>query len=78
MRELFEVLTDLETLLKNGEVGADLAARGVNTSLALVAVDGLRAYFDGDKVKAHEDLGTVAEEIRGRLALSAPGGSQPS
>jgi hypothetical protein len=73
LRELYDVLKDLETLLKNGELGAELIARGVNTSLALVAVDGLRAYLEGDKEKAHEDLGTVAEEIEARLSLSRSG-----
>lgn len=73
MRELFEVLKDIETLLKSGELGEELGARGVNTSLALVAVDGLRAYLGGDKQKAHEDFGTVAEEIEARLALGATG-----
>jgi hypothetical protein len=71
MRELDEVLGDLEALLKNGDVGSALAERGVNTSLALVAVEGLRAYLHGAKAQAADDLGTVAEEIAGRLARSA-------
>lgn len=69
--ELDAVLDDLEGLLKNGEVTQALAARGVNTSLALTALAGLRAYLAGDKAGAAEDLGTVAEEITARLAASA-------
>ena len=67
MKELGEVLDDLDTLLKNPDVGTELAARGVNTSLAIVAAEALRAYLDGDKARAHEDFETVAEEIRTRL-----------
>ena len=70
-REIDEVLGELEALLKRGDVGQALSARGVNTSLAMLAVDGLRAYLAGDKAHAAEDLGTVAEEIAGRLAAAA-------
>jgi hypothetical protein len=42
----------------------------VNTSLALVAVQGLRAYLRGNKVQALEDLGTVVEELESRLEAS--------
>jgi hypothetical protein len=67
LRELFETLDDLDTLLKHSEVGAELADRGVNVSLALVAASGLRAYVEGRKAAAAEDLLTAGEEIRGRL-----------
>ena len=40
LREVFDVLDDLDTLLKNPDVGADLTARGVNLSLAIVAING--------------------------------------
>lgn len=69
LRELAEVFDDLETLLKNNDVGDALAARGVNVSLALVGLDGLRAYVQGDKARAVDDLGTVAEEIAARLRV---------
>ena len=46
-----------------------LTDRGVNASLALVAMDGIDAYLRGDKLDAAEDLRTVAEEILGRMAL---------
>jgi hypothetical protein len=65
--ELNAVLDDLEAMLKNGEVIGLLNARGVNASIALCATSGLRAYLAGKKADAAEDLGTAAEEIRGRL-----------
>jgi hypothetical protein len=71
MKELDEVLEDLVTLLKKPEVGADLAASGVNVSLAIVAAEGLLAYVHGDKARAVEDWLTVAEEVRARLAASS-------
>lgn len=67
--EIVEVLADLDTLLKNPEVGADLADRGVNISLAMVLADGLRAYLAGEKRRAVEELGTAVEEISARLAM---------
>jgi hypothetical protein len=66
--ELSAVIDDLEALLKNGDVIGMLTARGVNASIALVAVSGLRAYVAGDKPAAAEDFVTVAEEVKGRLA----------
>lgn len=68
LRELSEVFDDLETLLKSNEAGAELADRGVNISLALTAVAGLRAYLRGDKIAALEDLGTAVEEIAARAS----------
>jgi hypothetical protein len=70
IQDLFEELT---TLLKNPDVGAELAAKGVNISLAMVAADGLRAYLEGDKARAAEDLGTAAEEIATRLSSGERG-----
>ena len=67
MKELLEVFEDLDTLLKHPDVGAELAARGVNQSLAIVAADALAAYLKGEKAQAAEDFGTVAEEIASRL-----------
>ena len=74
MKELHEVFSDLDALLKNPDVGADLTARGVNLSLAIVAADALRAYIDGDKSRAAEDFSTVAEEIAARRAFSVKNG----
>ena len=69
MKELDEVLDDLDVLLKNNEVGAELSALGVNVSLALTAAAGLRAYLHGDKHGAIEDLGTAVEEIAARASV---------
>ncbi|HEU4405270.1 MAG TPA: hypothetical protein VFS43_08280 [Polyangiaceae bacterium] len=68
LRELDEVLDDLDALLKNNDVGSALASRGVNISLALTAVAGLRAYVRGQKMDALADFETVAEEIAARAA----------
>jgi hypothetical protein len=68
--ELSTVLGELDTLLKNPDVGAALAERGVNISLALVGVEGLRAYLEGDKQRAAEEFGTLAEEVTARLETS--------
>jgi hypothetical protein len=73
MKELREVFEDLDTLLKNPEVGAVLTARGINVSLAIVAAEALVAYVEGDRERAAEDFDTVAEEIATRLAASKMG-----
>jgi hypothetical protein len=70
MKEIDDVFEDLDSLLKNPEVGAELTANGVNTSLAIVAAEALKAYLAGDKARAAEDFETVAEEISSRLAAS--------
>ncbi|EYF08328.1 hypothetical protein [Chondromyces apiculatus] len=70
-REISAIFDDLETLLKNGDVVAALTKRDVNASLALVAIDGLRAYLENRKADAVEDLSTVAEEIKMRMQLSS-------
>lgn len=69
-QSLEELFTMLEALLKTPHAGAELSDKGINTSLALVAVQGLRAYVRGDAMQAADDLGTVAEEIRTRLSFS--------
>jgi hypothetical protein len=69
MREIDDVLDDLDTLLKNNEVGSELSALGVNISLALTAAAGLRAYLHGNKHAAIEDLGTAVEEIAARASV---------
>jgi hypothetical protein len=63
---------ELEWMLKDGSIIAALTARGINASIALYALEGLRAYLvDDDKAQAAQDFATVAEEIFGRLASSA-------
>lgn len=64
---LVKLLGEVETLLKSAAVGSELARRGVNTSVALVAVQGLMAYLEGNKRGAADDLATAAEEIRARM-----------
>jgi hypothetical protein len=70
LREFEELLAKLEAILKSVNMGATLAARGVNVSLALVATEGLRAYLQGDKERAAEEFETIAEEIATRLEAS--------
>ena len=60
------VLDDAERLLKTPALEADCARRGVNTSLALLAIQGVRAYLMGQFLRGADDLATVAEEIRAR------------
>ena len=69
LSEIEEVLSELDTLLKNPDVGAELSARGVNISLALVASEGMRQYLTGDRLKAAVEFQTVAEEIESRHQL---------
>jgi hypothetical protein len=73
LAELNDVLDELDVLFKNADVGAALASSGINISLALTIVDGLRAYVRGDKAKAADDLGTAAEEISSRLRAATKG-----
>lgn len=70
---LAEKLDALDRLLKEPVVGADLAERGLNVSMVLTAISGLRLYLDGDKLGAAEDFETVAEEIRAREAMRIGG-----
>ena len=74
-REIAAVMDDLDALLKNGDVIEALTKKGVNASLALLALTGLRSYLEGDKVSAAEDLATAAEDILGRAAMSKSEGS---
>ena len=67
------LLSELESLLRTGEVATPLAERGLNASLALCAVLGLRCYLEGKKEEAAEDFATVADEIRSRLRASEVG-----
>jgi len=79
-REIDDVFDELDVLLKNADVGAELAAQGINVSLALTLIEGVRAYFRGDKEQAILELGTATDEIAARLARSRSGepGGPPS
>lgn len=78
LKELADVFEDLVMLLKRPDIGGVLNERGVNTSLAIVAAEGLQAYVEGDKKRAAEDFETVAEEIATRLARGTGEGGKPS
>ena len=67
LSDIDQLLSQLDALLKDANVGAALTARGVNVSLALVAKDGLAAYLRGEKARAAEDFSTFAEEVLARL-----------
>jgi hypothetical protein len=73
LEEIESVFEDLETLLKNPDVISALADKNVNTSLAMLAMDGLHAYLKGEKAKAVEDLTHFAEEVAARAKESAKG-----
>jgi hypothetical protein len=63
LTQLFE---EIESLLKEPRIGIELGRRGVNTSIALLATQGLGAYLMGNTKQASDDLLTAAEEIRSR------------
>ena len=72
-RELDALFDELDDLLKNEDVAHVMSKRRVNTSLAMLVADGLRAYLQGEKEKAIEDLSTAVEEITQRYAQGAKG-----
>jgi hypothetical protein len=67
LSEIDDVFEELDQLLKNAEIGAQLAEKGVNVSLAMTLAEGLRAYLEGDKQKALLELGTATDEIAARM-----------
>lgn len=60
------LLTEVEELLKQPSVAFELGKRRVNASIALLAVQGLVAYMNGDERRASDDLQTAFEEIKAR------------
>ena len=66
---LQDLLDELDGVLKKPEVSLYLNEKGVTTGIALLIADGLRAYLQGKKEDAADDLGTAAEEIAARLDL---------
>lgn len=76
--EIEALLGELDDLLKNGDVSAVLAVKGINASVALLASQGLAAYLRGQKAEAADDLRAAAEEINDRLALSASTRNTPN
>jgi hypothetical protein len=63
---LSRLLMEVEELLKQPSIGFELAKGNVNTSIALLAVQGLIAYVQGNERRASEDFETAAEEIKSR------------
>jgi hypothetical protein len=61
------LLNDVEGLLKHPSVSVELGNRGINASIALLAVQGLTAYVEGNRLRAQEDFATAAEEILARM-----------
>ena len=72
-REIDALFDELDDLLKNPDVALVMSKRRVNTSIAMLVADGLRAYLQGDKEGAIEDLSTAVEEITQRYAQGAKG-----
>ena len=68
--EIDDVFEELEMLLKNPDVVAALTAKGVNTSLATMAMDGLHEYLRGDRAKAIDEMSQFVEEVKARAARS--------
>jgi hypothetical protein len=75
LSEIDDVFDELDTLLKNPEVGAVLAERGVNVSLAMTLAEGVRAYLRGEKDKALLELETATDEIAARMAAGRNSGA---
>jgi chromosome condensin MukBEF complex kleisin-like MukF subunit len=65
---LRRLLDEVATLLKEPSVAQELVRRGINTSIALTAAQGLAAYLDGRFREASDDLKTAGDEISARLA----------
>lgn len=72
-REVEGLFDEVDDLLKNPEVAVVLSERRVNSSIAMLVADGLRAYLKGEKEQAIEDLSTAVEEITQRYAQGAKG-----
>ena len=64
---MMRLLGEVEALLKEPSAAMELAKRGINTSIALVATQGLAAFLDGNTRRAIDDLETAVDEIRARL-----------
>ena len=60
---VFELLSEVESLLKLSTNAVELARRNVDARVALAAVKGLVAYLEGDRLRAIDDLATAADEI---------------
>ncbi len=63
---LCRLFDEIETLLKEPRIALELGRQGCNSSIVLLAIQGLAAYMRGDSRQASDDLLTAAEEIRAR------------
>jgi hypothetical protein len=72
-REVDDLFDELDDLLKNEAAAMVFSERRVNSSIAMLVADGLRAYLKGEKEQAIEDLSTAVEEITQRYAQGAKG-----
>ncbi|MET0591065.1 MAG: hypothetical protein ABW133_00095 [Polyangiaceae bacterium] len=68
---LDDLLDELDEVLKKPDVSVYLNEKGVTAGVALLIADGLRAYLQGKKEEAADDLGTAAEEIVARIDLTS-------
>jgi hypothetical protein len=75
LTEIDDVFDELDTLLKNPDVGAQLAQRGVNVSLAMTLAEGVRAYLHGEKDRALLELETATDEIAARMVAGKTSGA---
>lgn len=64
--EALSLLARVETLMKEPPFEAELNTRKANVSFALLAIEGLQAYLQGDVDDAQSCFATVAEEISAR------------
>jgi hypothetical protein len=67
VRTTVRLLSEVESMLKHPSVAVELGRQGVNVSLAILGVQGLVAYIEGNRARALDDFSTLAEEIRTRL-----------
>jgi hypothetical protein len=67
LKQLEDLFDELQGILKNPEVGAELADLGVNVSIAMTLADGLHEYLKGRKARALLELGTATDEIAARM-----------
>jgi hypothetical protein len=67
VRTAVRLLSEVESLLKHPSVAMELGRGGVNQSLAILGVQALTAYIEGNRVRALDDFSTLTDEIRARM-----------
>jgi hypothetical protein len=76
--EALVLLGRLEKAMKAPEFEAALNSQKLNSSFALLAIEALQAYLQGDAEAAQSDFATLANELNARRELGHPGSSTPS